>query len=155
MLKLKLQYFGPLMQRADSFEKTPILGKLRAGGEGDNRGWDGWMASLTQWTWTWVGSKSWWWTERPGMLQFMGSQRVGHDWATELNWTEGFLIQSTMLCILYVIFNSHKTHWDRCHYVILKMKTLMLGDYLKIPNVQLISREVGIWIKVCLNLPNC
>ena len=56
--------------------------------EGDNRGWDGWMASLTQWTPVWVNSGSWWWTGRPGVLQSMGSQRVGHDWATELNWTE-------------------------------------------------------------------
>ena len=60
---------------------------LRAGGEGDDQGWDGWMASLTRWTWVWVNSRSWWWTGRPGVLQFMGSQRNGHDWATELNWT--------------------------------------------------------------------
>ena len=58
-----------------------------AGGEGDERGWDGWMASLTRWTWVWVNSGSWWWTGRPDVLRFMGSQRVGHDWATELNWT--------------------------------------------------------------------
>ena len=61
---------------------------LEAGGEGDDREWDGWLASLTQWTWVWVNSGSWWWTGRPGVLRFMGSQRVGHDWATELNWTE-------------------------------------------------------------------
>ena len=60
----------------------------RAGGEGDNRGWDGWMASLTRWTWVWVDSGSWWWTRRPGVLRFMGSQRVGHNWATELSWTQ-------------------------------------------------------------------
>ena len=54
----------------------------------DNRGWDGWMASPTQWTWVWVNSRSWQWTEKPGVLQSMGSQRVGHGWATELNWTE-------------------------------------------------------------------
>ena len=59
--------------------------RLRAGGEGDDRGWDGWTASLTPWTWVWVNSRSWWWTGRPGVLQFMGSQRVGHDWAVELN----------------------------------------------------------------------
>ena len=59
---------------------------LRAGGEGDARGWDGWMASLTRWTWVWVNSWSWRWTGRPGVLRFMGSQRVRHDWATELNW---------------------------------------------------------------------
>ena len=61
---------------------------LGAGGEGDDRGWDGWMASLSRWTWVWVNSRSWWWTGRPGVLQFMGSQRVGHNWETELNWTE-------------------------------------------------------------------
>ena len=59
---------------------------LGSGEEGDNRGWDGWMASPTRWTWVWVNSGSWWWTGRPGVLQFMGSQRVGHDWATELTW---------------------------------------------------------------------
>ena len=53
--------------------------RLKAGGEGDDRWWDGWMASLTQWTWVWINSRSWWWTGRPGVLQFMGSQRVGHD----------------------------------------------------------------------------
>ena len=61
---------------------------LGAGGEGDGRGWDGWMASPTRWTWVWVNSRSWWWTGRPGVLQFMGWQRVRYDWATELNWTE-------------------------------------------------------------------
>ena len=59
---------------------------LGAGGEGDDRGWDGWMASPTWWTWVWVNSGSWWWTGRPCVLWFMGLQRVGHDWATELNW---------------------------------------------------------------------
>ena len=61
--------------------------RLWADREGD-RGWDSWMASLTQWTWVWVNSGSWWWTGRPGVLQVLGLQRVGHDWATELNWTE-------------------------------------------------------------------
>ena len=75
MLKLKLQYFGHLMRRIDSLEKTLMLGKIEA--EGDNRGWDGWMASLTRWTWVWVDSGNWWWTGRPGVLRFMGSQRVG------------------------------------------------------------------------------
>ena len=87
MLKLKLQYFGHLMQRVDSLEKLWCWEGLGAGGEGDDRGWDGWMASLTQWTWIWVNSGSWWWTRRPGVLRFMGSQRVGRDWVTELNWT--------------------------------------------------------------------
>ena len=61
--------------------------RLKAGGEGDDRGWDGWMASPTQWTWVWASCRSWGWTGKPGVLQSMGSQRVGHDWATELNWT--------------------------------------------------------------------
>ena len=61
---------------------------LRAGGEGDDRGWDGWMASPTRWTRVWVNSRSLWWIGRPSVLRFMGSQRVRHDWATELNWTE-------------------------------------------------------------------
>ena len=86
MLKLKLQYFGHLMRRVVSLEKTLMLGGVGGRGEGDDRGWVGWMASLTQWTWVWVNSGSWWWTGRPGVLWFMGSQRVGHDWATELNW---------------------------------------------------------------------
>ena len=82
MLKLKFQSFGHLMQRTDSW----CWERLKVGGEGDNRGWGGWMASPIQWTWVWVNSGSWWWTGRPGMPQFMGSQRVGHNWATELNW---------------------------------------------------------------------
>ena len=60
--------------------------RSRAGGEGDDRGWDSWMASPTQWTWVWVDSGSWWWTSRPGVLRFMGLQIVWHDRATELNW---------------------------------------------------------------------
>ena len=60
--------------------------RLKAGGEGDDWGWDGWMASPTQWTWVWVDSGSWWWTGRPGVLRFMGVQRVRHNWVTELNW---------------------------------------------------------------------
>ena len=76
------------MWRADSLEKTLSWERLGAGGERDNRGWDGWMASRTQCIWVWVNSESWWWTGRPGVLWFMGSQRVRHDWVTELNWTE-------------------------------------------------------------------
>ena len=83
---------------------------LEAGGEGDGRGWDGWMASLTRWTWVWVNSGSQWWTGRPGMLQFTGSQRVGHDWVTELNWMKINLfcqIQCNYGCdILSTLLNS-------------------------------------------------
>ena len=83
MLRMKLQSFGHLRQRADSLEKTLILGKIEGGGEGDDRGWDGWMASTTQWTWVWANSGRWWRTGKPSVLQSMGSQRVGHD----SNWT--------------------------------------------------------------------
>ena len=86
MLKLKPQYFGYLMWWTNTLEKTLMLEKLKVGGEGDNRRWNGWMASLMGLTWVWIGSGSWWWTGKPGVLQSMGSQRVGHDWATELNW---------------------------------------------------------------------
>ena len=72
MLKLKLQYFGHLMQRADSLVKIWCWERLKAGGEGDDRGWDGWMASLTQWAWVWSSSRRWWRTGKPGMLQSMG-----------------------------------------------------------------------------------
>ena len=88
MLKLKLQYFGYLMRRTDSLEKTLMLGKIGGRRRRGWRGWDSWMTSPTQWTWVWVNSGSWWWTGRPGVLQSMGSQRIRHDWVTELNWTE-------------------------------------------------------------------
>ena len=83
MLKLKLHYFAHLMRRTGSLEKTLMLGKTEAGGEGDNRGWDGWMAPPTRWRWVWASSGSWWWTGRPGVLQSMRSQSQ-----TQLsNWT--------------------------------------------------------------------
>ena len=86
MLKLKLQYLGHLMQRVDSLEKT-LMGRdwgqeEKGTTEDEMAGWP----SVTRWTWVWVNAGSWWWTGRPGVLRFMGSQRVGHDWATELNW---------------------------------------------------------------------
>ena len=80
---------------------------LGAGGEGDDRGWDGWMASPTRWTWVSVNSGSWWWTGRPGVLRFMGSQRVGYNWATELNWNYFVSfseIQNLFPCMSYFFF---------------------------------------------------
>ena len=72
--------------------------RLKAGGKWENRGRDGWMTSLTQWTWVWASSGSWWWwTGKPGELQSMGSQRVGHNWATKLNWTSG-LVSVVTVC---------------------------------------------------------
>ena len=106
MLKLKLQYFGHFMWRVDSLEKTLMLGGIGGRRRGDDRGWDGWMASPTGWTWVWVNSGSWWWTGRPGVLQFMGSQRIGHDWVTELNWTD---------CWTFRLF-SVKCHHHKIHF---------------------------------------
>ena len=74
-IRLQVEFF---------IRKRPLHWERLRAGEGGDRGWDGWMASLIQWTWVWANSGSWWWTGRPGMLQSMGSQRVGHDWATEL-----------------------------------------------------------------------
>ena len=90
MLKVKVQYFGHLMRRVDSLEKTVMLGGIGGRRRKDDRGWDGWMASPTRWMWVWMNSGSGWWTGRPGLLQFMGLQRAGHDWMTELNWTESW-----------------------------------------------------------------
>ena len=76
---------------------------LGAGGEGDDGGWDGWMASLTWWTWVWVNSGSWWWTGRHGVLRFTGPERVGHDWVTELNWTElNSDVEYLLICLLAI-----------------------------------------------------
>ena len=88
MLKLKLRYFGHLMRRADSLEKTLMLGKIEGRRRRGDRGGDGWMASLTQWTWVWANSRNWWRTEKPGCAAVPGitkSQTRLSDW-TELNW---------------------------------------------------------------------
>ena len=85
MLKLKLQYFGHLMWKTDSLEKTLMLGKIEGWGKGDDSGWDGWTASQTQWTWVWASSGSWWWTGKPEILQSMGSQNL--DTTVWLNWS--------------------------------------------------------------------
>ena len=101
-LKLKHQYFGHLVQRADSLEKTLMLERLRAGGKEGDRGWDGWMAASTQWTWVWASSGRWWRTGKPGMLQSMGWQRDGHDLVTE---------QQQQITL-------HSTHMQECPYIL-------------------------------------
>ena len=99
MLKLKLQYFGHLTH----WKRPWCWARLKAGGEGDGRRWDGWMVSLTQWAGVWASSGNWWWTGKPGMLQSMELQRVGHDWAAELtDWTHCVLeSESASGSILY------------------------------------------------------
>ena len=121
------------------FKRPWCWERLRAG-EGDDRGYDCWMVSPTQWTWDWVNSRSWWWTWRPDMLQSMGSQRVGHNWATELNWTENepvpnLLITSNTfihpsrchfstylhLCFCTCVTNMNSVHlWNGTSYIVLK-----------------------------------
>ena len=85
MLKLKLQYFGHLIEELTHLKRPWCWERLRAGGEGDNRGWDSSVASLTQCTWVWVGSRSWWWTGKPGVLTFLGVTK-SQTWLS--NWTE-------------------------------------------------------------------
>jgi len=121
MLRLKLQYFGHLMWRAVSFEKTLMPGKIegrRRRGQQRMRWLDG---SSTPWTWVWVDSRSWWWTGRPGVLHFMGSQKVGHDWATELNWTETWLTYTKASKCVYQLCGLQCAVW----YSLVVHKTLL------------------------------
>ena len=113
MLKLKLKHFSHLMRRTDSLERTLMLGKIVG------RRWDGWMASLTQWTWVWVDSESWWWMGRPGVLQIMGSQRVRHDRPTELNWRSKYLSIAFHRAIIINILTLSKKllNWDKCSWI--------------------------------------
>ena len=98
------------------FKRPWCWERLRTGGEGDNRGWDGWMSSLTQWTWVCINSGSWWWTRRPGVWWFMGSQRVRHDWATELSWSllQGiFLTQELNRDLLHCRWTLYQLSYQR------------------------------------------
>ena len=127
MLKLKLQYFGHLMRRTDSLEKTLMLGKIEGGRRRGRRGWGGWMASLTQWTWVWVNSGHWWWTGRPVLLQSMGSQ--SRTWLcnwTKLNW-KGIWTRILMA----PLFSVRK-----------KCKNLALGSYIQWKNNAVIKKNV-------------
>ena len=103
MLKLKLQYFATSCEELTHWKRPWCWEGLGAGGEGDDRGWDGWMASPTWWTWFWVNSRSWWWTGSPGMLWFTGSQRVGHNWVTELDWTEHLKKKEGILLHIHIV----------------------------------------------------
>ena len=105
MLKLKLQYFGHLMWRVYSLEKTLILGGI---GGRRRSGWQRmrWLEGITDSMWVWVNSGTWWWTGRPGVLQFMGSQRVGHNWVTELNWIYMLLLSLRCRISFWLIFFS-------------------------------------------------
>ena len=107
MLKQKLQCFGHLMWRTDSLEKTLMLGKIEGRRRRGQQRMKWWMASPTRWTWVWASSGSWWQTGKPGMLQSMGSQRVGHNWVTELNWTESAMWSWVLIFLLLRKTNSN------------------------------------------------
>ena len=106
-LKQKLQCFGRLMWRTDSLEKTLMLGKIEGGRRRGQQRMKWWMASPTRWIWVWASSGSWWQTGKPGMLQSMGSQRVGHNWVTELNWTESAMWSWVLIFLLLRKTNSN------------------------------------------------
>ena len=142
------------MWRTDSFEKTLLLGKVEGGREWDDRAWDDCLASPTQWTWVLVYSRSWWWTGKPGVLQLMGSQRVGHDWATELNWTDTFV--KTHWTVIFISFleiyvfdysGSLLLHWA--------FLVAMSGGYsLTVGNRLAIAGSNMYFISVCWSLGN-
>ena len=107
MLKLKLQYVATWCEDLTQWKRPWCWESLKAGGEGDNRGQDGWMASPTQRTWVWASSRSWWWTGKPGVLQAMGSQRVRHNWATELNWLNFIFIHKSLNLLFSTYFFTY------------------------------------------------
>ena len=98
MLRLTLQHLGHLIWRTDSLEKILILGKIEGRKRRGWQRWDGWMSSLTRWTWVWAGSGSWWWIGKPGVLQSMGWQRVRHNWVTKLTELYVSNLHSLNLC---------------------------------------------------------
>ena len=114
MLKLKLQYFDHLCKELTHWKRLWCWEGLGAVGEGDGRGWNGWTASPTWWTWVWVNLRSWWWTRRPGLLQFMGSKRVRQDWATELNWINRLIGKTLMLG---KIEGRRRRGWQRMNWL--------------------------------------
>ena len=143
------------IRRTDAETETPILWPphaelthwkrlwcwegLRAGGERDDWGWDGWMASLAWWTWVWVNSRSWWWTGRPGLLWFMGSQRVEHDCVTELNW-----LKTTMVQIISVHSTSELQNWNLFCYLHVDMSTI--SNYSKWSTCSFIHESVSLQV---------
>ena len=134
MLKLKSNTLATSWG-VDSLEKALMLGGTGAGGEVNDREWDGWMASPTQWTWVWVNSESWWWTGRPGVLRFMGSQRVGHDWAPDLIWSD----------LNYYLTYMQSTTWETLGWVKHKLESRLLGEISITTDIQMTP---PLWHKV-------
>ena len=115
MLKLNSNILATSRRELTHLKRPWCWERLREGGEGDDRWWDGWMASPTQWTWVWVDSGSWWWTGRPSVLEFMGSQIVGYDWVTKLNWTDSEIwlmwYHIVVLICIYLMNHSDSKHF--------------------------------------------
>ena len=112
MLKLKSNTLATSCEELTHWKRLWCWEGLGAGGEGDDRGWDRWMASSTRWMWIWVNSGKWWYTGRPGVLRFMGSQRLRHDWATDLIWPN----QTSITTLLGLIFSSFLHPYISCHH---------------------------------------
>ena len=123
MLKLKLQYFDHLMRRTDYWKRPLCWERSKAGGEGDDRGWDGCMASPTRWKWVWANSGVWWWTGKPDMLQSVGLQRVQHDWTTELNWIQ-FIIHTVFLTLCLRVRNWHCAFCTENYWIFLSRQVI-------------------------------
>ena len=159
MLKLKLQYFGHPIQRTDSWRRPWCWDGLGTGAEGDNRGWDGWMASPTQWTWVWASSG--WWTGKPGLLQSMGSQRVWNNWATELNWRISTAFENLfpllfsylpafLVTVLFLLFvsnrNANKGGWNVSRRLVYSgSEQPMWTDYTLNHGKKYTLEETGTW----------
>ena len=137
------------------FVKTLMLGRLKVGGEGDDRRWDGWMASLTQWTWVWVNSGNWWWTGRPGMLQSMGSQRVRCYWTTELNWSWLLSFAKLIFCVWQDILNEGSSaliRWPRLLHLGHVCPATVAGPLAQTPTLNLNSRPHCLALVIPLDL---
>ena len=119
-------------------------------GEGDDRRWDGWMASPTWWAWVWVNSGSWWWTGRPDVLRFMGSQRVGHNWLTELNCYLGYSLYSNFLLLPVISFKLSSTHLIPPSIQELIKDHPKFSCHVKLSWLKILSRKVIIYLKVNL-----
>jgi len=142
--------------------KRPWCWERLKAGEGDDRGWDGWMASLIRWTWVWVNSRIWWWTGNPGMLQSMGLQKVGHNCATELNWTEIYISLdqyfSSMIrtVVFHIILPSHhiilSPPWG-LHYIVFRINNTVSTKYSLFYKLKFSFQMILFFLLACLSLP--
>ena len=160
ILKLTSNTSSTWCEELTHWKRSSCWERLKAGGEGDDRGWDGWMVSLTQWTWVWANFGSWWWTGMPGVVQSMGSQRVGHDWATELYWTELMQNHSVLwtqyesTVIFEKFFKIMQNKWDS----IIQLLNYQLGNFYReinfLRDIRCQSQDVESW-RPSLPIPGC